>query len=184
MRGGLGAPGDLVFYDEAMTETNIKSTDFTGVEILHLATHGVTAAQSQGLAEPGLIFTPPVQSSEKDDGYLSAAEVIELDLSSVRWVILSACNTAAPSDRPGEGGFSGLVRSFFMAGASTMLVSHWPVYDDVAAELASRAVRLNTQGLTRAQALQESMRQVRLDPELDAAHPAVWAPFALVGEGR
>ncbi|QIQ86393.1 CHAT domain-containing tetratricopeptide repeat protein [Erythrobacter sp.] len=184
VRSGLDAPGDLVFYDDSMTEARIKRTDFTGVEILHLATHGVTAAQSQGLAEPGLIFTPPAQSSELDDGYLSAAEVIGLDLSSVRWAILSACNTAAPSDRAGEGGFSGLVRSFFMAGASTLLVSHWPVYDDVAAELASRAVRMNAQGLTRARALQESILQVRTDPKLDAAHPAVWAPFALVGEGR
>lgn len=184
VRTGLDASGDLVFYDDAMTEAQIKKTDFTGVEILHLATHGVTAAQSQGLAEPGLIFTPPAEPSETDDGYLSAAEVVDLDLASVRWVILSACNTAAPSGRPEGGGFSGLVRSFFLAGASTLLVSHWPVYDDVAAELIARAVKYNDEGLSRAQALQKSMREVRMAPEFDAAHPAVWAPFALIGEGR
>ena len=30
----------------------------------------------------------------------------------------------------------------------------------------------------------ETIRAVREDPALDAAHPAVWAPFTLVGEGR
>ncbi len=184
VRVALGASEDDLYLAERMTETAIRNTTLSGTRILHLATHGFTSEESGSLAEPGLVFTPPTAAQSEDDGYLAASEIVGLDLSSAEWVILSACNTASASGEPGETGLSGLAQAFFYAGAESLLVSHWPVFDDIAPVLTLEALRRSLDGQPRAEALQAAMRTVRDDPDLDAAHPAVWAPFVLVGEGR
>ena len=186
MRQTLGAAQSSLRMEAAMTEAAIRSADLSRTRILHMATHGLTAGESGARAEPGLVFTPPAKASNEDDGYLAASEVLALDLTSTDWVILSACNTAASSGNPGETGLSGLARAFFYAGAPSLLASHWPVDDAVAAQLTVDVVRRAQQsGTSKAQALQASMQAIRNDPaHPEWAHPAAWAPFALVGEGR
>ena len=73
-----------------------------------------------------------------------------------------------------------------LAGAKSLLVSHWPVDDVVAARLTVDVLRRErVLGTTRAQALQQAMRSIREDrSHAEFAHPSAWAPFALVGEGR
>jgi CHAT domain-containing protein len=181
----LGAPNGAIRLLADMTEDRLRTADLSKVRILHLATHGLTSSESGAMAEPGLVFTPPATASSANDGYLAASEVLELDLRATEWVILSACNTAAPSGKPGDSGLSGLARAFFYAGAASLLVSHWPVYDSVAAELTVNALRRTQNGETRAKALQAAMRDIRntIDqPEF--AHPGAWAAFILAGEGR
>ncbi|MAY21033.1 MAG: hypothetical protein CL955_10490 [Erythrobacteraceae bacterium] len=184
VRSALGASEASLFLADRMTETAIRSADLSTKQILHLATHGFTSEESGATAEPGLVFTPPEEAMPEDDGYLTASEVLGLDLTAAEWVILSACNTASPSGQPGETGLSGLARAFFYAGAESLLVSHWPVFDDIAPVLTVETLKRSQAGQPRAEALQAAMRKIRMDPALDAAHPAVWAPFALVGEGR
>ncbi|MEL6486650.1 MAG: CHAT domain-containing tetratricopeptide repeat protein [Pseudomonadota bacterium] len=184
VRDRLGAPGDALFLGPEMVEPAIRSVDFEGTNILHLATHGITSEASGDLAEPGLVFTPPRTAGLDNDGYLGSSEVVSLDLSGVRWVILSACNTASPSGQPGESGLSGLAQAFFFAGAQSLLVSHWPVYDRIAPRLTIGALERSLAGQPRAEALQATIREIRNDPKLDADHPAVWGPFTLVGEGK
>ncbi len=184
VRLSLKAPASSLRLAEQMTESSIRTSNLTGVGILHLATHGLTAVQSGTLAEPGLVFTPPDEATSADDGYLSSSEVIGLDLTNTDWVILSACSTAAASGKDGEAGLSGLARSFFYAGASTLLVSHWPVYDDVAARITTSTINYSATGMSRAQALQTAMQDVRLSPDPRFAHPSAWAPFSILGDGR
>jgi hypothetical protein len=80
--------------------------------------------QVQGLAEPGLILTPPPKGTsdpkalERDDGFLTASEITTLKLDA-DWVVLSACNTAGPQDEGAEA-LSGLARAFFYAGARAL----------------------------------------------------------------
>ncbi len=184
VRQAIGADAGSLRLGPAMTESAIRSADLAGVRILHLATHAFTSEEAGSLTEPGLVFTPPAAASAADDGYLAASEVVSLALGSARWVVLSACNTASPSGRPGESGLSGLAQAFFYAGAQSLLVSHWPVFDDIAPVITLEALRTSAAGMPRAEAVQAAQRKVREDPALDAAHPAVWAPFSLVGEGR
>lgn len=188
VRSALGAPERSLHLAEEMTETAIREADLSDVAILHLATHGFTSEEAGGeeggAAEPGLVFTPPTEPSARNDGYLAASEVVGLNLAAARWVILSACNTAAPSGNAGETGLSGLAQAFFYAGAQSLLVSHWPVFDDIAPVLTVEALKRSQGGMPRAEALQAAMREVRDNPQMNAAHPAVWAPFTLVGEGR
>lgn len=189
MRTALGAPLSSIHLEAAASERAIKAADLTHVGILAFATHGLMAGELQGVAEPGLVFTPPDVASEADDGLLTASEVAGLKLNA-DWVILSACNTAAGDGSEGAPGLSGLARAFFYAGARNLLVSHWPVRDDVAARLTVDTIRLQHDNpkLSRAEALQQAMRAIRDEPSHDTpgdswAHPNAWAPFSLIGDG-
>jgi len=185
VRAALQAPKDSLFLGESMTETSIRNADLSRVRFLHLATHGFTSEESGETAEPGLVFTPPSEAQPQDDGYLVASEVVALDPRLAERVILSACKTASPSGKPGEASLSGLAQAFFYAGAQSLSVSHWPVFDDIALLLTVGALEAAQAGKPRAEALQAAMRAVRQDPDLDldAAYPAVWASFSLVVKG-
>jgi CHAT domain-containing protein len=99
-------------------------------------------------------------------------------------VILSACNTAAGNADSAEA-LSGLARAFIYAQARALLVSHWAVESDATVKLITGAVgRLAANpGLGRNEALRQSMLALVDQGEPREAHPAVWAPFVVVGEG-
>ena len=183
----LGQPADALILEEEATESIIRDLELSA-EVITFATHGLMAGEMYGLAEPGLVLTPPDQADTTDDGYLSISDIATLDIDA-DWVILSACNTASP-DGSEEGGLgmSGLARSFLFAGARGLLVSHWPVRDDVAPELTVTAVRAMREdpSLSKAEAVQQAMRKVRNDTRADSerdtwAHPGAWAPFSYIG---
>ena len=188
MRVVLDAPESTVHLQQQATERAVRSADLSGVRILAFATHGLMAGELAGASEPGLVFTPPAQASDDDDGFLTASEVSELKLDA-DWVVLSACNTAAGDGSEGAPGLSGLARAFFYAGARNLLVSHWPVRDDVASRITVDTIRRQQANfrLSRAEAFQQAMRAIRNDATHDTetdtwAHPNAWAPFALIGD--
>lgn len=175
-----------VFLANAATETSIKSLNASGqlaqYRVLHFATHGALAGQVRGTIEPGLIMTPPQQTSRDDDGYLSSSDISALKLDA-DWVVLSACNTAG-GDKANTEAFSGLTRAFFYAGSRALLVTHWPVNSQAAVIITTGTTNaLATQrDLGRAEAFRRAL--VNLIGKGGAyAHPSVWAPFVLVGNG-
>ncbi|MEJ0040390.1 MAG: CHAT domain-containing tetratricopeptide repeat protein [Gammaproteobacteria bacterium] len=183
------APRSEMHVGAEATETAVKRARLAGARIVHFATHGLISGELRENVEPGLILTPPDVPTDTDDGVLTASEAAQLHLNA-DWVVLSACNTAAADGTPGAEALSGLARGFFYAGARTLLVSHWRVRDDTAMRLTAGAVlrlretpRLGHAGALRA-AILDLMdgESARTDPSL--AHPSVWAPFVVVGEGR
>jgi CHAT domain-containing protein/tetratricopeptide (TPR) repeat protein len=180
----LKAPATSIRLGAAATERAVKEADLTRYRNLAFATHGLMAGDFKGLSEPALVFTPPEKGSELDDGLLTAGEISQLKLDA-DWVVLSACNTAAPDGTPGAEGLSGLARAFFYAGARSLLVSHWAVDTDAAVALTTRMFDEAAKGATKAEALRRSMLalMVRTDKP-HFAHPALWAPFVVVGEGN
>lgn len=181
----MGEDGAQVFLRDAATETMVKETDLSKAEVLAFATHGLLTGGLPGLDEPALVFTPPAVPGPEDDALLTASEAAQLDLSA-SLIILSACDTAGSDGRPGAEGLSGLARSFIYAGARAILVSHWPV-DDYAASQLTTGMLTRVYGpdpMDRAEALRASMLALMNDesqPRL--AHPGIWAPFVVVGEG-
>jgi CHAT domain-containing protein len=79
---------------------------------------------------------------------------------------------------------SGLARAFFYAGARALLVSHWAVGSQAAVAITTGT--FDAQGadptIGRAEALRRSIRALIASGGVNA-HPAVWAPFILVGDG-
>ena len=100
LASNLKAGPDSLLLREEATEPNLRSIDFERYRVLAFATHAVVAGELKGLAEPALVLTPPEVGTEEDDGLLTASEVASLKLDA-DWVILSACNTAAPDGTPG-----------------------------------------------------------------------------------
>ncbi len=180
----LKAPAASIRLGPAATERAVKEADLTRYRNLAFATHGLMAGDFKGLAEPALVLTPPEQGSELDDGLLTAGEISQLKLDA-DWVVLSACNTAAPDGTPGAEGLSGLARAFFYAGARSLLVSHWAVSSDAAVALTTRMFDESSKGAPKAEALRRSMLALMARTDKPHfAHPAFWAPFVVVGEGK
>lgn len=147
------------------------------------ATHGLVAGDIKGVGEPSPALSIPDQPSELDDSLLTASEVAQLKLSA-DWIVLSACNTIA-GDKPGAEALSGLARAFFYAGARALLVSHWAVDSEAAARLTTSTFDLlkNERTIGRAEALRRAMLTYVDDTSSPRnAYPAMWGPFALIGE--
>ena len=180
------AAGDIRLGPYA-TEREVKRLSASGelarYRMVHFATHGALAGELKGTREPGLILTPPEFASAEDDGYLSASEIAGLRLDA-DWVILSACNTAAGGADNAEA-LAGLARAFIYAQARALLVSHWAVDSDATVKLVTAAIgqMARDAGVGRAEAMRRSMLALIDKGEPHEAHPALWAPFVVVGEG-
>ena len=118
-------------------------------------------------------------AGDGDDGLLTATKIAGFKLRA-DLVVLSACNTAAPRVGYGVDGLSGLTQSFIHAGATAVLISHWPV--DARATSSFMQVLGQHKGENAARAFSAAARALRNQSRF--AHPAFWAPFDLVGRGR
>ena len=164
----------------AASEAAVKAAPLDEAGVLYFATHGLMSGEVVGavtLEEPALALTP----GGGEDGFLTASEIAELALNA-RFVVLSACNTAA-GGVPGGEALSGLAQSFLYAGARGLLVSHWPVESRSAAHLMTETFGLmgREPGLGAAEAERRAMLAMVEDPTGRWSHPAYWAPFVLVG---
>lgn len=176
----LGADPAGLHLGPRASEAAVKAAPLDGAGVVYFATHGLVSGEAVGVAaleEPALALTP----GEGEDGFLTASEIAELGLNA-RFVVLSACNTAA-GGVPGGEALSGLTQSFLYAGARGLLVSHWPVESHSAAWLMTDTFRRmgETPGLRAAEAGRQAMLAMLEAPGGRWSHPAFWAPFVLVG---
>jgi len=181
----LGALRSDIHLQKDATETTVKRAALSDYRVIYFATHGLLAGDVKGLGEPALALTIPDAPNDVDDGLLTASEVAQLKLNA-DWVVLSACNTAA-GDKPGAEALSGLARAFFYAGAHALLVSHWSIDSDAATRLTTMTFDIlqSEPMIGRAEALRRAMLALMNDTTSPLnAHPALWAPFVLVGEGK
>ena len=154
-----------------------KATEATVVKRLpqarfvHLATHGLFD-DIQGL-NSGIALTP----SGKDDGLLTASEILDLKLNA-ELVVLSACDTGR--GRLTGDGVIGLSRSLISAGVPSVLVSLWSVPDAPTALLMTEFYQNLQKGSDKAQALRQAMlTTMKTNP-----NPVDWAAFTLIGEAE
>ncbi|MEZ4938414.1 MAG: CHAT domain-containing tetratricopeptide repeat protein [Crocinitomicaceae bacterium] len=110
----------------------------------------------------------------KEDGVLTAKEVVTLDLRSTDLVVLSACETGL-GDIKGSEGVYGLQRAFKMAGAKSLIMSLWQVPDKETMEF----MTLFYKNLTANNRIQESFKiaQKEMRKKYD---PYFWAAFVLI----
>ena len=143
---------------------------------------GYLAAETGARGEAALLLAP--NPGTHQNTYLTTSGVAALH-SDANLAFSIACNTAGPGGVPGAEALSGLARAFFLAGAQSVLVSLWPVEDKSAADVASQFFKLGFLGAqdTQAGALRGAKLSV-INRGGFASHPAFWAPFVLIGDGR
>ena len=179
----LNAGSESLLFGKAANEKVLKSMKLSDYRVIAFATHGLVAGELQGLNEPALVLTPPILKTKTDDGLLKASEVAQLKLNA-DWVILSACNTAAADGKLGGQRLSGLAKAFFYAGSRALFVSHWPVLSDAAVALTTQMLaEISEKNVGRAEAHRLAMITMIESGNPNMAHPALWAPFVVVGDG-
>jgi len=184
-----------VFLGVEADERLVKAGALEQRKVVAFATHGLVAGELDGLTQPALALSAPEVTGHSDeDGLLTMEEILGLKLDA-DWVVLSACNTAS-GDGAGAEAVSGLGRAFFFAGARSLLVTHWAVETTSAKRLTVELFKRQADPslrLSKAEALRLTMLDlidngVYVDEAsgravFTYAHPAFWAPFALVGDG-
>jgi len=131
-RGGEGERG-MKISASAETPTLNGSQNTKPLKISPMRQSGVALAggqstlQAWGRGE----FPDPT-----NDGILTAEEVSGLNLDGTWLVTLSACETGVGQVQSGEGVF-GLRRAFMMAGTQNLLMTLWPVSDEVTPKIMS-----------------------------------------------
>lgn len=156
------------FNTRVVTE---PSTLAPTIPVLHFAAHAIADREDPTRSR---IILP--------DGYLFATDIARMNLQSVSLVTLSACETEAGVDIPGEGPQS-LARAFLAAGAGATVASLWKVEDQATAEFMRLFYSGLAQGLGKAEALQKAKLALR-GSETRFADPRHWAAFVLTGDGR
>lgn len=179
------ASRDVILGAEATRESVLaasRSGLLASRRVVAFATHGLMAGDLPNLNQPALAMA--ATGKELHDPLaplLTLEDVLALKLNA-DWVVLSACNTAA-ADGKAEEALSGLARGFFYAGSRSLLVTHWAVESESAKLLttATFAHYMANPQAAKAESLREAMLMVMTLPRY--AHPAFWAPYALVGDG-
>ncbi|MBK6765081.1 MAG: CHAT domain-containing protein [bacterium] len=192
-------PVTVLLKTEA-TESSFKD-NCVGKRVLHLATHGFTFANSCArTVKPRTLNRTPVNplllsglllagcnqalankdSSQQEDGVLTAEEIAGLDLRGTELVVLSACESGLGEIQPSEGLF-GPTRAFRMAGAQNVVSALWRV-DDLTTALMMQEI-MEREDAPIENALREAMLGIidslRADGRGD--HPYYWAGFTICG---
>jgi CHAT domain-containing protein len=178
---GVGLTGHKLAGATA-TEAELRR-NAPGNEIVHLACHGM-ADQSYGNFFGALAIAPGKPGDPRDDGFLTMAEIYDLDLTGCELSILSACETNFGPHQQGEGVWA-LSRGFLVAGSRRVIASNWVVDDRAGATLISFFTRdlikagKDPDKREYAHALQTAKRQVRREAKW--ADPFFWSSLVLVG---
>ena len=176
----LSEPQSTLLFGKDASETQLNSLDLRQYGAIAFATHGLLSSDIPGLDEPALVLSPPNQPSLIDDGLLTASEISEMDMRA-NLVILSACNTNVEDLNSGSA-LTNLSNAFMLAGASSIMATHWSVESNIATFLTTRTIsRLKNRpadGL--AGAVNHAIGLAREKPEWQ--HPFFWAPFSVYGD--
>ena len=154
----------------AATETTIVQK-MSQAKIIHLATIALPNNE-QGL-DSALALAP----SGKDDGWLTSEEIQNLNLKA-ELVVLSGNDTAI--GKVTNDGVIGLSRSFFTAGATSVIGSLWAVSDRETAFLMTEFYQELSKNPDKAAALREAM----LTTMKKYPNPMSWAGFTLIGNSH
>jgi CHAT domain-containing protein/tetratricopeptide (TPR) repeat protein len=177
-------------------------------EILHMATHGfflkaddtlrkrllklqrgadlqVPPPGDNPLLRAGLAFAGINTNAQffgdidtVNDGVLTALEVLGLNLTGTKLVVLSACETGLGEIHEGEGVY-GLRRSFQEAGVAEVISSLWEVSDAGTQALMTSFYSRLVEGMPAREALRTTQLELLDSPEW--GYPYIWSAFMIVG---
>ena len=121
-----------------------------------------------------------------NDGIVTAEDVSTLDLQGTWLVTLSACDTGSGEARAGEG-VMGLRRGFIQAGAQNLLMTLWPISDEITVQIMSDFYEAAHNSGNAPEALAEVQRKwlLKLRTEKGLAQAVNLAgPFIMSSQGK
>lgn len=150
--------------------------------IVHLATHAIA---NDSLPMQSFIAFYNVAGLQEIQHRLYEQEIYNLDMSHVRLVILSACETGSGQLVNGEGIMS-LSRAFSFAGCKSVLASLWKADDAATASITRRMHHYLQNGDAKDIALQKAKIDYLNDKGIDERHkiPSYWSHLILIGDGQ
>lgn len=185
------------FEQDEATETNLKQQS---PRLLHIATHGkFNTIENDGMesyneSDQDIKANPMLNSylafagahntinkeklaQAKDDGLLTAYEVLNLNLQNTELVVLSACETGLGKIKNGEGVY-GLQRAFMVAGARNIIMSLWQVDDKATQELMTTFYDF---WLDKGKSIKDSFREAQIEIKKKYKSFYFWGSFVLIG---
>lgn len=161
-------------------EKEVGKIDFRGGADTTMRSGNVFIHSSNPLMRSGLVFARAndywgkTAAENRDDGVLTALEVLNIDLRQNQLVVMSACETGL-GDIAGSEGVYGLQRAFRMAGSQKLIMSLWQVPDAETAEFMQLLYTnlLNTSNLR--ESFNQAQKQMRQKYD-----PYFWAAFVLL----
>jgi CHAT domain-containing protein/predicted negative regulator of RcsB-dependent stress response len=166
-----------LFLQSAATRVQFRESA-PGGRVLHVATHA--EADTIDPLHSRILLAPATQPADGPDSLL-ALDVYNLKLNNVSLVTLSACETGLGRIARGDE-ILGFTRAFFYAGATSLIVSMWPVADESTAITMRTFYTQLSQGKEAIDAMRAAQLAVMKEPRF--AHPFFWAPFDLMGGWR
>lgn len=165
---------------QSASEANLKRLSEKGAlkdySVIHLACHGYFDTMIPDMSSVVLSEVSGLLKDDPEDGYLTIAETVLLDLDA-DMVNLSACETGLAQVRRGDG-MIGLARSFLIAGARNVGVSLWSVDDEATTEFMTRLYKKAVgSGIGFQKAYTAVKAEFREDPKW--SHPYYWAAFTM-----
>ena len=177
-----------LYTDTIGTEASFKALSGSGVNALHIATHGfywterevsrldnlaflnddmpAAVQEDKALTRSGLLLAGANTALKGlplpegvEDGVLTAKEIAGMDLRRLDLVALSACQTGL-GEVTGDGVF-GLQRGFKKAGANTLLMSLWKVDDTATQLLMTQFYKNMLSGMGKYEALTAAQKYLR-----------------------
>ena len=167
-------PQDVdIYLGNQANESVLKKLSLEEYQIVHFACHGIL--DDKVPFRSALVLSPGDRQDE--DGFLQVREIYNLRMAA-ELVVLSACQTGNGCLEYGEG-LIGLARSFFQAGAHSVVSSIWAVNDRSTASFMEDFYAGLARGEDKSSALRSAKLKVLNSPR---AHPFYWASFVLNGD--
>ncbi len=163
---------DAVVRTEKRATKESVLTEAIGSSIIHLASHGVFLSRRP--MDSYLALAGAHEHTER----LSALDILGMDLSRAKLVVLSACSSGKVRVADGEE-MEGFSRAFLHAGTPALVASLWSISDSASVQFVEKFYGAIHKGLTPRAALSRAQRALKSRPEF--SHPFYWAPFELVG---
>ncbi|MCS7078049.1 MAG: CHAT domain-containing protein [Bacteroidia bacterium] len=167
------------------TEEYVKS--IKNPRILHIATHGYFKkgqyqSNMQAMLNAGLLFAGvidydkmEIRPLDKEDGKLTAFEVMNMELDSTELVVLSACETGL--GQASKEGVYGLQRAFKIAGAQSIIMSLWKVNDEATQLLMTKFYEnWQKKGMLKRKAFETAQKDIRKRYR----EPYYWGAFVMI----
>lgn len=177
---------ELWLHDQS-SESRLKEN--LNHQVVHIATHGFfldesntnsSGPQLDPMLYSGLLFAGvsdrDVKAKTGQDGILTAYEIMNLNLSKNKMVILSACETGLGEISAGEGIY-GLQRAFFVAGTETIIMSLWKVNDAATKDLMINFYKGYLKSGNKREAFADAQKKLMKQYK----EPIYWGAFVMLG---